>query len=185
MTVIGYTRLDNLTLEQWELTNKSVEEVGNGLVDRICETLLGLQEHIMGSQVNRLEHCLQTATRAFRDGADEETVVCALLHDIGDDLAPYNHGELAAAILRPYVSPENVWMIENHRIFLGYHYFHFMDLDRNERDQFKNHPAFERTVIFCDRWDQVSFDPNYDTMPLSDFRPMLESVFSRQPWSSQ
>jgi len=183
MTVVGYTRMDNLTLEQWELTNQGVEEVGNGLVDRIYRTLLDLRGHVMGSQVDRLEHCLQTATRAFRDGADEETVVCALLHDIGDSLAPYNHGELVAAILRPYVSPENVWMVENHRIFQGYYYFHFMGLDRNERDKFKGHPAFERTVIFCDRWDQVSFDPNYDTMPLSDFRPMLESVFSRQPWA--
>jgi len=108
-------------------------------------------------------------------------VVCALLHDIGDNLAPYNHGQVAAAILRPYVSRENAWMLEHHEVFQGYYFHHFVGRDRNERDKFKGHPAFEGTIIFCDRWDQLSFDPNYNSMSLSDFRPMLSSVFSREP----
>ena len=188
MAIAAYTRMDNLTKEQWDFTmNHCFEEMVSGVTDRIVKTLLdlGASGHKMGSQVDRLEHCLQTATRAFRDGADEEMVVCALLHDIGDYLAPYNHGQIAATILRPYVSPENAWMLEHHAIFQGYYVYHFMGRDRNERDKFKGHPAFERTIVFCDRWDQLSFDPNYDTMSLSDFRPMLESVFSREPFSQQ
>ena len=181
MTAIGFTRMDKMTAEQWELANKSYQELANGLVDWNCKALLELRGKYLGSQVDGMEHCLQTATRAFRDGADCETVVCALLHDIGDCGAPYNHGQLAAAILRPYVSPENAWMIEKHEIFQGYYYHQFMGRDPNERDRFKGHPAYQRTVIFCDRWDQVSFDPNYDSMSLSDFRPMLDLVLSRQP----
>ncbi|NEO69449.1 MAG: HD domain-containing protein [Moorea sp. SIO3H5] len=173
--------MDTLTKEQWDFTNQCFDELVNSLTDRIINTLLDLRGHKMGSQVDRLEHCLQTATRAFRDGADEEMVVCALLHDIGDDLAPYNHGQVAAAILRPYVSPENAWMIEHHEVFQGYYFQHFIGGDRDERNKFKGHPAFEQTIIFCDRWDQLSFDPNYDTMSLSDFRPMLESVLSHKP----
>ncbi|MGB3639349.1 MAG: HD domain-containing protein [Rivularia sp. (in: cyanobacteria)] len=181
MTITRYTRMDNLNEEQWNFTNQCFEELVNGLTDRIINTLGGLKGHGMGSQVDRLEHCLQTATRAYRDGADEEMVVCALLHDIGDDLAPYNHGQVAAAILRPYVQPENVWMLEHHELFQGYYFHDFIGRDRNERDKYKEHPTFEQTIIFCDRWDQVSFDPSYNSMSLSDFRPMLESIFSREP----
>lgn len=157
MTVTPYTRMDNLTKEQWDFTNQCFEELVSGLTDRIVKTLLDLGGHKMGSQVDRLEHCLQTATRAFRDGADEEMVVCALLHDIGDDLAPYNHGQMAAAILRPYVSPENAWMVEHHEVFQGYYFHHFIERDRNERDKFKGHPAFERTLILCDRARSIIF----------------------------
>lgn len=185
MNITPYTRMDTLTQEQWDFANQCFEELVSGLTDRIMKTLLDLRGHGMGSQVDRLEHCLQTATRAFRDGADEEMVVCALLHDIGDDLAPYNHGQVAAAILRPYISPENVWMLEHHEVFQGYYFHHLIGRDRNERDRFKGHPTFERTIMFCDRWDQLSFDPNYDSMSLSDFQPMLESVFSREPFSQQ
>ena len=181
MNVTGYTRMDLLTEEQFNFLNQCIEDLANSLTDQIIKTLLDLRGDKMGAQVDRLEHSLQTATRALRSGADEEMVVCALLHDIGDNLAPYNHGQVAAAILRPYVSPENAWMIENHGVFQGYFFHHFMSRDRNERDKFKGHPAFEQTIIFCDRWDQLSFDPNYDTLSLSYFRPMLESIFSREP----
>ncbi|NEP52237.1 MAG: HD domain-containing protein [Moorea sp. SIO1G6] len=173
--------MDLLTKDQWDFSSQCLEELVNGVTDQIVKALLDLRGGRMGAQVDRLEHSLQTATRALRSGADEEMVVCALLHDIGDNLAPYNHGQVAAAILRPYVSPENAWMIENHEIFQGYYFRDFMGLDRNERDKFKGHPAFEQTIIFCDDWDQLSFDPNYDTMPLSYFRPILESIFSREP----
>lgn len=181
MPVVGYTRMDTLTQEQWDFTNQCFEELVGGLTDRIMNTLLSLRGHQMGSQVDRLEHCLQTATRAYRAGADEETVVCALLHDIGDDLAPHNHGQVAAAILRPYILPENVWLLENHEVFQGYYFYSFEGRDRNERDKFKGHPAYEKTILFCDQWDQLSFDPDYDTMSLSDFHSMLYSIFTREP----
>lgn len=181
MTIAGYTRVDALTQEQWDYGNQCFAEFVSDLPDRLVNTLLELRGRKMGSQVDRFEHSLQTATRALRDGADAEMIVCALLHDIGDDFAPCNHGEVAAAILRPYVSPENAWMIEHHEVFLGYHFYQFLGRDRHERNKFKDHPAFEQAIIFCDRWDQLSFDPEYDSLPLSEFRPMLDAVFSRQP----
>jgi predicted HD phosphohydrolase len=131
-----------------------------------------------GFPVNRLEHCLQTATRAYQDGQDEEYVVCALLHDIGDILAPATHADLAATILKPYVSPENHWMVEKHGIFQGYYFFHHIGLDRNMRDQFRGHQWFERTAEFCEKYDQPSFDPEFDSMSLEDFAPMVCRVLS-------
>ncbi len=116
---------------------------------------------------------------AHRDGMDEEYVVCALLHDIGDTLASHNHAELAATMLKPFVSEENCWMLQHHGIFQGYYFFHYLGLDRNMRDQFRGHPNFERTAMFCARHDQNAFDPKYDTMPLEAFVPMVQRVMAK------
>lgn len=134
-------------------------------------------------QVSRLEHCLQTATRAERDGADEETVVCALLHDIGDVLAPANHSQAAAALLEPYVSEKNHWIIKHHGLFQGYYYFHFSGQDRNARDVYADHPHYQACVDFCAKWDQTSFDPNYKSHSLEYFEPMVKALFAREPKS--
>jgi predicted HD phosphohydrolase len=131
-----------------------------------------------GFAVDRLQHSLQTATRAFRDGRDEEYVVCALLHDMGDILGPRNHADIAAAILKPFVSEQNHWMVEQHGIFQGYYFFHHLGLDREMREAFRGHPAFEYTAQFCHLYDQAAFDPAYDSMPLSAFEPMVHRVFS-------
>jgi predicted HD phosphohydrolase len=134
-------------------------------------------------QISRLGHSLQTATRAERDGADDETVVCALLHDIGDLLAPANHSQVAAALLRPYVSEKNHWIVEHHGLFQGYYYFHHFGQDRNARDRFRDHRWYQDCVDFCARWDQVSFDPGYDTLPLAHFAPRVEALFAKEPAS--
>jgi predicted HD phosphohydrolase len=133
--------------------------------------------------VDPYEHSLQTATRAFRDGADEEIVVCALLHDIGDLAAPQNHAEFAAALLRPYVSDENHGVVLLHEIFQGYHYFAQAGVDRNLRDRFRGHPSFARAAEFCAKWDQAAFDKDYDSMPLSAFEPMVCRILARQPYA--
>ncbi len=132
-------------------------------------------------QISRLQHSLQTATRAERDGADDETVVCALLHDIGDVVAPANHSQVAAAMLRPYVSEKNCWVIEHHGLFQGYYYFHHYDQNRDERDRYKDHPYYDACVEFCHRWDQASFDPNYSTFPLEHFEPAVRAILGRKP----
>jgi len=132
-------------------------------------------------RISRLEHSLQTATRAERDGADDETIMCALLHDIGDLLAPANHSQAAAALLKPYVSEKNHWIIEHHGLFQGYYYFHHFGQDRNARDQYREHPHYDACVEFCARWDQASFDPDYDTLSLEHFVPRLEALFAREP----
>ena len=148
------------------------------LPHRILTHLELLRGDYGGYPVDRLEHCLQTATRALRDGRDEEYVVCALLHDIGDTLGPSNHADVAAVILEPYVSEENHWIIKHHGIFQGYYFFHHVGLDRNGRDAFREHPYYQACADFCELYDQNSFDKDYDSEPLSTFVPMIERVLS-------
>ena len=131
-----------------------------------------------GYAVDRLTHSLQTATRAHRDGRDEEYVVCALVHDIGDTLASLNHAELAAVIVEPFVSELNHWIVKHHGIFQGYYFFHHIGLDRNMRDRYREHPHWQACADFCAAYDQNSFDPGYDTLPLAFFEPMVRRVFA-------
>lgn len=132
-------------------------------------------------RISRLDHCLQAATRAENDGADDETVVCALLHDIGNILAPENHSEVAAALLAPYVNEKNHWIVKHHGVFQGYYYFHFCGHDRNAREKYRDHPYYDACVEFCARWDQPSFDPDYKTQPLEHFEPLVRELFAREP----
>ena len=145
---------------------------------RVLDHLRLLEGDYGGFPVDRLTHSLQTATRAYRDGRDEEYVVCALLHDIGDTLGAFNHPDIAAAIVKPFVSPENHWMVEKHGLFQGHYFFHYLGVDRNVRDQFRGHPNFERTAEFCEKYDQTAFDPDYDAMPLAAFEPMVMRLFA-------
>jgi predicted HD phosphohydrolase len=115
----------------------------------------------------------------MKDGRDEEYVVCALLHDMGDILAPRNHADMAAALVKPFVSEQNHWMVEKHGIFQGYYFFHHIGLDRNMRDQFRGHPWFDYTAEFCAKYDGPAFDPNYKSAPLKEFEPLVRQVFSR------
>jgi predicted HD phosphohydrolase len=147
--------------------------------ERVLEHLRLLAGDHGGYAVDRLTHSLQTATRAHRDGRDEEYVVCALLHDIGDTLGSYNHADVAAAILKPFVSEQNLWIVEQHAIFQGWYFFGHMGLDPNLRDRFRDHRWFRDCAEFCARYDQNSFDPAYDTMPLETFAPMVQRVFAR------
>lgn len=144
---------------------------------RVLDHLRLLDGDYGGFPVDRLEHCLQTATRAFKDGRDEEYVVCALLHDIGDTLGAYNHPDVAAAILKPFVSEKNHWMVERHGIFQGYYFFHYLGLDRDMRENFRDHPYFQHTAEFCEKYDQAAFDPDYESMPLEAFEPMVMKLF--------
>jgi predicted HD phosphohydrolase len=179
MKTVGFTRMQDGTAEDYQLLAEQSIEHATGLVDRVLGLLHGLRGNPRGYQVDRYAHSLQTATRALRDDADEETIVCALLHDIGDDLAPFNHAAFAAEILKPYVSPENHWLVDKHGIFQGYYFWHHYGMDRNAREQFRGHPCFERTALFCERWDQTAFDPGYDTLPLDAFEPMVRRIFDR------
>ena len=142
---------------------------------------LGASNSIPGYPVTTKEHCVQTASRALRDGSDDETVVCALLHDVGEYLCPHAHGAFAASILMPFVSPLNLWMVENHSVFEGYYYRAHMGDDPNGRDKFRGHAAFEQTCRFAE-WDSQSFDAQYPSYPLSVFAPMLHNIFHRPPF---
>ena len=181
MGKVSFTQMKEGSKEDYELLSKFEKEYAEKLPDRILEALLNLGDSMDGYQVSRLEHSLQSATRAERDGADEEMVVATLLHDIGDSLAPFNHSQLVASVLRPYVSEKVYWIMLHHGLFQEYYYAHHIGRDRNARDQFKDHQYYQEAVDFCERWDQKSFDPEYESFPLEHFEPMVRNVFSKEP----
>ena len=166
------------TRDDWSLINQAMKPFIAELPDRILAHLKMLRGDCGGFAIDRLDHCLQTATRAAQAGRDEEYVVCALLHDIGDILGPRNHAEVAAAILKPFVSEQNFWMVEKHAIFQGYYFFHHLGLDRNLRDQFRDHPWYGYTEEFCRLYDGPAFDPDFRSMPLEEFEPAVRRVLT-------
>ena len=173
-----FTAMVDGTRDDWMTIAQHMIPFQRDLPNRVLTHLRLLEGDYGGFQVDRMEHSLQTATRAHLDGRDEEYVVCALLHDIGDTLGSANHADVAAAILKPFISEQNHWMVEHHGIFQGYYFFDFLGLDRNMRDRYRGHPAFEHTAQFCHLYDQAAFDPAYPSMPLSAFEPMVRRVFS-------
>lgn len=174
-----FTHMQEGTEQDWAIIASDFRAYASQLADRILTHLRLLDGDFGGFPVDRLSHSLQTASRAWRDGRDEEYVVCALLHDIGDTLGSYNHADIAAAILKPFISPENLWMVEKHGIFQGYYFFHHLGMDRHLREQFQDHPQYQQTIEFCARYDAAAFDPGYDSLPLSFFEPMLKRLFAQ------
>ncbi len=173
-----FTEMTEGTQDDWMIIKDHAMEFNKGLADRVLEHLRVLDGDFGGFPIDRLQHSLQTATRAHRDGRDEEYVVCALLHDIGDTLGSYNHPDIAAAILKPFVSEQNLWMVTHHGIFQGYYFFDYIGLDKNLRDQHKDHPWYEYTAQFCHLYDQAAFDPDYESEPLEFFEPMVRRLFA-------
>ncbi|MEO8811758.1 MAG: phosphohydrolase [Caulobacteraceae bacterium] len=178
-TTARFRSMTESTPAQWAAIGAAAAPFKNALPDRLMASLRSLGDDAGGFAVDRLTHSLQTATRAHRDGRDEEYVVCALMHDIGDLMGPANHAEIGAVIMKPYVSDANHWMMDKHGIFQGYYFFHHIGLDRDMREQFRGHPHFEHCARFCHLYDQNSFDPAYDTMPLEAFEAMLRRVVAR------
>ena len=181
---VSFTSMAAGTQDDYELLARLEAEFAAGTADRVLDQLRGLAGSLAGYRVDRLEHSLQAATRAWRDDADEELVVAALLHDIGDLLSPHNHSELAAAVLRPYVSERTWWIVRQHGLFQSYYYAHHFGADRNARDRHIDHPWYQAAVDFCHRWDQPSFDPAYDSLPLEFFEPMVQRIFARTPFTA-
>jgi len=180
---VRFASLAETTVEDWQRIEEIERPFLSATADRVLGHLLALQDSPASMEVGRYEHSLQTATRAFRDNQDEETVVAALLHDIGDLLAPHDHGAFVAAVMKPFISPATEWLLRHHPVFQGYFFFDKIGKDRHERDRYRGHPAFERTVLFCERYDQVAFDINYESMPLAPFEPMVRRLFAREPWA--
>jgi predicted HD phosphohydrolase len=166
------------TRDDWNVISPQLEVTQSMVADRILEQLAFLDGDDGGFPISRLEHSLQTASRAERDGRDEEYVVCALLHDIGDTLAPYNHPEIGAAIVKPFVSEANHWMVAHHGIFQGYYFWHHLGLDRNARDAHRDSPFFDHTAEFCAKYDQVAFDADYVSAPLEHYAPLVRRFFA-------
>lgn len=174
-----FTAMTGGTQADWTTISTHFMGFARALPDRVLAHLRLLDGDYGGFPVDRLEHSLQTATRAHRDGRSEDYVVTALLHDIGDTLGTYNHPEIAAAMLRPFVSEELHWIANMHGVFQGYYFFHYVGMDRDMREAFRGHPHFEACAEFCEKYDQAAFDPAYDSAPLAFFEPMVHRVMAR------
>jgi predicted HD phosphohydrolase len=175
----SFTHMQDSTQADWQAIGGEFMQFSRALPDRVLAHLRILDGDYGGFPVDRLTHSLQTATRALRDGRDEEYVVCALLHDIGDTLGSFNHPDIAAAILKPFVSEANHWMVQQHGIFQGYYFFHHIGMDRDMREQFRAHPHFARTEEFCALYDSPAFDAKAETLPLSEFEPMVRRLMAQ------
>ena len=166
------------TKQDWDNIMVQLQVTQSRVADHIIKQLDYLRHDFGGFPVNRLEHCLQTATLAQRDGRDDEYILCALIHDIGDNLSPYNHASVAAAILHPVVSPANHWLVEHHGIFQGYYFWQHIGLDKDARDKFRDNQYFDYTAEFCAKYDQVAFDADYKSEPLEHFVPLIRQFFA-------
>ncbi|MEM1076872.1 MAG: inositol oxygenase family protein [Pseudomonadota bacterium] len=182
MDKVRFTQMKDGTREEYEFLTEHEIAYTKGTADRLLNALVSLDESLSGYQVTRLGHSLQSATRAERDGADTDWIVCTLLHDIGDIFAPYNHDEYAATILRPFVREQCTWVVEKHGDFQMIYYGHHVGGNQHKRDAYKGHPYFDDCVDFCERWDQSSFDPDYDTWPIEHFTRRVREVFGRNPY---
>lgn len=182
MDQVAFTQMKDGTREEYEFLDRLESEFNERLVDRLMDALRGLENSLSGYRVTRLEHSLQSAARAEADGADDDLVVGALVHDLGDELAPYNHSQLAASIIRPYVRAEVTWVVHHHGLFQKAYYGHFFEDNPYERDRYIDHPWYQSCIDFCERYDQASFDPDYPTPTLEHFEPVLRRVFGRPPF---
>ena len=182
MDHVKFTAMKDGDREDYDFLTAHEVEYTKGTADRLLTALETLDEGLSGYQVTRLGHSLQSATRAWRDGADKDWVVSALLHDVGDIFAPYNHDEYAAAILKPFVREQCTWVVEKHGDFQMIYYGQHVGANPHKRDAYAGHLYFDDCAVFCERWDQSSFDPDYETLPLEFFRPMVHDVFARAPY---
>ncbi|MEX0345830.1 MAG: HD domain-containing protein [Rhizobiaceae bacterium] len=186
MPTVSFTQMKDGTKEEYELLHELEKPYHAMTADRILDELRRQGEVTLeGYRITRLEHGLQSATRAEAEGQDVDWIVGALLHDIGDGLAPQNHDRFSAEVIRPFVRWEVAWTVEHHGIFQMLYYAHHYNWDRNARDRFKDHPCFDTCAAFCERWDQASFDPDYPMKPLEHFEPMVREVFSRKAWDPE
>ena len=183
MTTVSFTQMKDGTREDYRLLREREGEFLAGTADRLLNELSRqAEETLSGYKVTRLEHALQAATRAERDGADTDWIVAALLHDIGDGLAPQNHDRFAAEIMRPFMREEVTWVVEHHGIFQMVYYAHHYGWDPEKREDFRDSRYYRSCVDFCERWDQSSFDPDYPMQPLEHFAPLVQEVFARKAW---
>lgn len=184
MEKVKFTAMKDGDAADYALLDGHERAYAQGTADRLLDAMVHLDESLSGYQVTRLGHSLRAATRAWRAGADDDWVVAALLHDIGDIYAPYNHDEYAAAILKPFVREQVTWVVEKHGDFQRLYYAHHTGGNPHARDKFKGHAYFDDCAQFCEEWDQSSFDPTYDALPLEFFRGMVQGVFARTAYDA-
>ena len=182
MKKVSFTEMKKGTKDDYQLLEKLESQYERKTADRVLKYLASQTSTLEGYQVTRLEHALQAATRAYKNDESEEMVVATLLHDLGDELAPMNHSQYAASVIKPYVSERTYWIILHHGLFQTYYSAEHLGGDKNAREKYKNSEHYQATIDFCENYDQASFDPNYKSMTLKDFEPMVRNIFSRKPF---
>ena len=182
MKTVNFTEMKNGTKEDYELLEKFEKNFERQTAERVLNYLSKQTTTLEGYKITRLEHSLQAATRAFKNKESDEMIVATLLHDIGDDLAPMNHSQYAASILKPYVSEKTYWIILHHGLFQTYYSAEHLGGDKNAREKYKDAEHYQATIDFCEKYDQASFDPNYKSMTLKEFEPMVRNIFARKPF---
>ena len=175
------TRMDEFGSDYCRIVASAIDEDQLLVPGRILANLRNLESIVQEFAVDQLVHSLQTATRAERAGESVDVVVGALCHDMAKTLGNANHDAVAGEMVRPYLNDDAAWMVAHHQDFQGRHYYHVLGLDPEAREQYRGHPAFDLTARFADDYDQLSFDPSYDSLPLEHFEPMVREVFSRMP----
>jgi predicted HD phosphohydrolase len=182
MDHVKFTAMKDGDKEDYDFLTKHEVDHTKGTADRLLKALVELDKGLSGYQITRLGHSLQSATRAEADGADTDWIVAALLHDIGDIYAPYNHDEYAATILRPFVREQCTWVVEKHGDFQLVYYGQHVGADPEKREAYRGHLYFDDCAQFCERWDQSSFDPSYPHKPIEHFAARVREVFARTPY---
>ncbi|WP_240375092.1 HD domain-containing protein [Bacillus piscicola] len=179
--VVNFTKMIEGTKEEFEYLEELEAGFNTGLPDRLMAMLDNLKNSFSGYPISRYEHSLQSATRAYQNNEEEDIVVAALLHDIGDEIAPHTHGEMVAAILKPFVSDKAAWIVKHHGVFQQKYMAHKTEEEQNARDQYRDHPYYDDCVRFCEHYDQNCFDPDFKCLPAAFFEPMVRRVFTRTP----
>ena len=182
MKKVSFTEMKKGTKDDYQLLEKLESQYERKTADRVLKYLASQTSTLEGYQVTRLEHALQAATRAYKNDESEEMVVATLLHDLGDELAPMNHSQYAASVIKPYVSERTYWIILHHGLFQTYYSAEHLGGDKNAREKYKNSEHYQATIDFCENYDQASFDPNYKSMTLKEFEPMVKRIFARKPF---
>ena len=180
MDTVSFTQMKDGTAKDYQLLKSCELEYAESSFKAIIAALEILKEGLLGYKITRYEHSLQTATRAYRDNASDDMILGCLLHDIGDIHAPFNHAQAAGAIVKPFVSEKVHWIVAHHDIFQKYYFIHHYGGDPHERLKYKDHPYYQDTVDFCENWDQASFDPSYQSMPLNFFMPLFKSLYDKR-----
>ena len=179
---MAFTSLITATAADWQ--HVIAEEAAIPHARHVHDLLMMLltqqrDDECYGPPINGYQHCLQTTTRALQAGESEEVIVCSLFHDVGEKMAPFSHGAVIADILQPFISERNEWMLRHHPAFQQYHFLQHPSADRHAREAFRGSPHFDYTARYCELYDQNSFDPDFATLPLEHFEPIVAAFFSR------
>jgi len=177
----NFTRMQDGKIEDWMIIGAAHKQDFAKTADRFIEMLKQLENATLGFACDQLQHALMAGTLARRAGASDEHIVIALCHDMAKVINVPNHGQIAAEMMRPYISEDSYHVIYNHQAFQGEYYYHFMGAPNDLRKNFKDEPWYDLAVKLVDEWDAPAFDPDFEVDSLESFIPLMRKVFHDSP----